>query len=506
MVAAAVAFAAAACTSSGSTPTPLPSPLASGSVSTSPTTDTSTPTPAAAGLTKFYAQHLSWQSCGHGFRCATMTVPLDYSHPSGPTLGVAVTMHPATGSRRGALIVNPGGPGASGVDFAQYCYACFGAFTNHYDLASFDPRGVARTRAVRCLSPAELDEFFDLPPYPDTAAQRAQLIAGDKKFVQGCLRRNGSYLRHIGTIDSARDMDVFRALLGDSKLTYYGASYGTYLGAKYAQLFPTHIRALVLDGAVDPSQDNLTGAAVQAAGFETDLADFLRNCAATGSCPLGDTSAAARRGFDDLQARIAAHPEQVGSRRLGPAEFIGGVAQAMYATSTWGDLRSALRKAENGDGSGVLAFFDELVERHKDGTYSNLQEAFNAISCIDRQSPKDLSAYQDSVREHAKESPHFAAPIIYPSYVCALWPVPPVEQAHPVSAPGAPPILVVGTTHDPATPYSWSQALAAQLHGRLLTREGAGHTAFFSGNECIAQYIDNYVLSLRLPAAGARCT
>jgi pimeloyl-ACP methyl ester carboxylesterase len=435
-----------------------------------------------------------------------MTVPLDYAHPAGATLAVAVTMHPATGSRRGALLVNPGGPGASGIDFAQQCYACFAPFNQHYDLASFDPRGVGRTRAVRCLSPAELDEFFDLPPYPTTAAQRAQLIAGDKKFVQGCLRRNGSYLSHIGTIDSARDMDVFRALLGDSKLTYYGASYGTYLGAKYAQLFPTHIRALVLDGAVDPAQDNLTGAAVQASGFETDLADFLRNCAATGSCPLGDSSADARRGFDDLQARIAAHPEQVGSRHLGAAQFFGGVAQAMYAVSLWPSLRTALRQAENGDGAGMLDLFDQLVERHKDGSYTNLQEAFNAISCIDRQSPKDLSAYDASVRAHQKESPHFAAPIIYPSYICALWPVPPVEQAHPISAPGAPPILVIGTTHDPATPYSWSQALASQLGGRLLTREGSGHTAYLSGNDCIVSAVIDYIGSLQLPPVGARCS
>ena len=435
-----------------------------------------------------------------------MTVPLDYTQPNGPTLGVAVTVRPATGSRRGALIVNPGGPGGSGIDFAQQCMACFAAFTGHYDLASFDPRGVARTRPVRCLSPKDLDAFFDLPPYPTTAAQFAEMVAGDKKFVQGCRQRNGSYLSHIGTIDSARDMDVFRALLGDAKLTYYGASYGTYLGAKYAQLFPTHIRALVLDGAVDPAQDSLTGAAVQARGFEVDLADFLRNCAATGSCPLGNTTAAAQRGFDQLQARIAAHPEQVGSRRLGPAEFIGGVAQGMYAVSEWRDLRIALDEAENGNGAGMLDFFDALVERNRNGTYSNLQEAFNAISCIDRQSPKALSAYDDSVRAHQKESPHFAAPIIYPGYVCALWPVPPVEQAHPVSAPGAPPILVIGTTHDPATPYSWAQALASQLHGRLLTREGSGHTAYLSGNECIMAAVNAYVLSLRLPAEGARCS
>jgi pimeloyl-ACP methyl ester carboxylesterase len=460
-----------------------------------------------AALARFYAQHLSWRSCGdHGFECAAMTVPLDYSHPDGATLAVAVTRHRATGSRRGALIVNPGGPGASGIDFAQQCYVCFAAFTSHYDLASFDPRGVGRTRPVRCLPPAQLDAFFDLPPYPTTDAQRSEMIAGDRKFIAGCLQRNGSYLSHIGTIDSARDMDVFRALLGDPKLTYYGASYGTFLGAKYAQLFPTHIRALVLDGAVDPAQDNLTGAAVQAHGFEVDLADFLRNCAASGSCPLGNTATDAQRGFDQLQARIAAHPEMVGSRKMGPAEFIGGVAQGMYSVSEWADLRTALRRAENGDGSGVLAFFDALVERNRDGTYSNLQEAFNAISCIDRQSPKSLSAYDASVRAHQKESPHFAAPIIYPSYVCALWPVPPVEQAHPVSAPGAPPILVIGTTHDPATPYSWAQALASQLGGVLLTREGSGHTAYLSGNGCIVRDVDAYVLSLQTPAAGTTCS
>jgi len=435
-----------------------------------------------------------------------MTVPLDYTKPDGPTLGVAVTMHPATGSRRGALIVNPGGPGASGIDFAQQCYLCFAPFTSHYDLASFDPRGVARTRPIRCLTPSQLDAFFDLPAYPTTAAQRAELVAGDKKFAQGCLQRNGSYLRHVGTIDSARDMDVFRALLGDSKLTYYGASYGTYLGAKYAQLFPTHIRAMVLDGAVDPSQDNLVDTAAQADGFEVDLNDFLRSCVATGSCPLGGSVSAAKHGFDQLQARIAAHPEAVGSRRLGPAEFIGGVAQAMYSVELWPGLRTALREAENGDGSGVLALFDQLVERNKNGTYSNLQESLNAIACIDRQSPKDLAAYDASVREHEKAAPHFAAPVIYPTYLCAFWPVPPVEQAHPVSAPGAPPILVIGTTHDPATPYAGAVALANQLHGRLLTRDGSGHTAYLSGNNCIVQYVEDYVLSLRVPPSGATCT
>lgn len=501
-----MAFAAAACSTGGNAAAPLPpvatTPPASTSVGGNPS---ATASPSA--LSRFYSQHLSWHGCGSGFQCATMTVPLDYAHPGAGTLAVAVTRHRATGTRRGALIVNPGGPGASGIDFAQDCFTrgCFSAFTTHYELASFDPRGVARTRPVRCLTTPELDAFFDLPPYLTTAAQRATFVAGEKKFVAGCLARNGSYLSHIGTIDSARDMDVFRALLGDSKLTYYGASYGTYLGAKYAQLFPTRIRALVLDGAVDPSQDNLAGASVQAHGFEVDLQDFLANCASSGSCPLGSTATDARRGFDQLQARIAAHAEMVKGRKLGSAEFIGGVAEGMYAVSEWPYLRTGLQRAENGDGSIMLDFFDALVER-KNGSYSNLQEAFNAISCVDRQSPKDLAAYDAAVRAHQKESPHFAAPIIYPAYVCGLWPVPPVEQAHPVSAPGAPPILVIGTTHDPATPYSWSQALAQQLSGVLLTREGSGHTAYFSGNACISRAVDAYVLSLVLPAVGTRCT
>jgi hypothetical protein len=196
----------------------------------------------------------------------------------------------------------------------------------------------------------------------------------------------------------------------------------------------------------------------------------------------------------------------VGSRTLGPAEFIGGVAEGMYATSQWAYLRTALDMAKRGDGSGVLAFFDALVERNKNGTYSNLQEAFNAISCVDRQSPRDLAAYTAAVQAHVKESPHFAAPIIYPTYACALWPVPPVEQAHPVSAPGAPKILVVGTTHDPATPYAWAQALTRQLSGVLLTLEGSGHTAYLRRNSCISAAVNAYLLTLALPAAGTRCT
>lgn len=503
LAAAAVALLAAGCSSSGTSTQQSPTPP----VSVSPSTSTSVPTtPTAPDLSRFYHQHLAWHGCGGGFVCANMTVPLDYKHPHAGTMQVAVTRKPASGTRYGALIVNPGGPGASGVDFAKGCVSCFSALTKHFDLASFDPRGTGHSRPVRCLTYSQLDAFFDLPPVPATPAERTAFINGFREFADGCYRRNGSYLSHIATVDSARDMDVFRALLGDAKLTYYGASYGTFLGAQYAQLFPTHIRAMVLDGAVDPAEDTLTSSGVQAIGFETNLNDFLAACVRSGSCPLGSSISAAHQGFDALETKVSEHPEPVGDRHLGAAEFIYGVADGFYSTADWSYLQRGLGAAKRGDGSILMKFFDDLVERNPNGTYSNLQEAFNAISCVDRQTPTSLSAFAATAQQYQSRAPHFAAPIVWSSAVCAYWHVPPVERAGPVSAPGAPPIVVIGTTHDPATPYTEAIALAHQLNGVLVTLEGSGHTAYLRGDGCISSLINPYVISLRVPPAGRRCT
>jgi pimeloyl-ACP methyl ester carboxylesterase len=357
------------------------------------------------------------------------------------------------------------------------------------------------------MSSAGLDRYFHTDPEPKTAATRSKLIAVSKQFADACWNRNGNYLSHVGTIDAARDMDVLRAALGDAKLTYYGASYGTYLGAKYAQLFPTRIRAMVLDGAVNPAENTIASDIGQSKGFETNLNDFLRWCVARGSCPLGSSTAAAQRGLDRLEAKVRAHPETVGARSLGPGEFFIGLASGFYSTSEWRGLRSALASAKSGAGGPMLAFADELTERRSNGSYSNLMESNIAINCVDRDSPTSVQGFDAAANRAATASPHFGIDILYSSLPCAFWHLPPVERAHPVSAPGAPPILVVGTTHDPATPYVDAQALAAQLGsaGRLVTLAGDGHTAYLRGNSCIEHLLNPYLLTAHAPHGSLRC-
>ncbi|HET7311059.1 MAG TPA: alpha/beta hydrolase [Mycobacteriales bacterium] len=457
-------------------------------------------------MRRFYAQHLDWSGCGSGFSCAKLLVPVDYSQPDGATMRVAVVRKPASGTREGALIINPGGPGASGIAYARGSASTFSAVTTHFDLVSFDPRGVGQSRPIRCVTSAQLDAFIHVDPTPDNAREHAALVDASRNFAADCFARNHDYLSHVGTIDAARDMDVLRAALGDAKLTYYGASYGTYLGAKYAQLFPHRIRAMVLDGALDPSQPTVAENRVQAVGFETDLRDFLAHCANSGSCSLGSTPAAAEKGLDDLSARIDQHPLAVGSRSLGPGEFFEGLALGLYSPTYWAPLEAALRQAQSGSGAYLLQFSDALTDRNADGSYDNLVESNLAINCIDRPSPRNVGAFDAAARSFAKASPHFGTAIAYGSLPCAFWHVPPVEQAHAVAAPGAPPIVVIGTTRDPATPYVWAQALAHQLSsGVLVTYNGDGHTAYARGNSCISTAVDRYLNDAVAPRDGLRC-
>jgi pimeloyl-ACP methyl ester carboxylesterase len=301
-------------------------------------------------------------------------------------------------------------------------------------------------------------------------------------------------------------MDVLRAALGDRRLTYYGASYGTYLGAEYAQLFPRRIRAMVLDGALDPRQPLTAENRVQAVGFETDLRDFLADCARRPDCPLGSTPAQARANLDALAARVDAHPLPVGNRSLGPGEFFEGLALGLYSTSYWPYLRQALGAARNGSGATLLSFSDALTDRHPDGSYGNLVEANLAISCIDRPAPRSVSAYDAAATQFARLAPHFGAPIAYGSMPCAFWHVPPVERPHAVRAPGAPPIVVIGTERDPATPYVWAQALAHELSsGVLVSYDSDGHTAYGRGNPCIVSAVNAYLLRRTVPRPGLTC-
>jgi pimeloyl-ACP methyl ester carboxylesterase len=457
-------------------------------------------------LARFYDQRLTWHGCDDGLRCTRLLVPLDYTRPSGRTLHIAVIEQKASGTPEGSLVVNPGGPGASGVQFVAEAGNDFSQLTGHLNLVSFDPRGVGASDPINCLSDSQLDAYVNVDPDPTTPAERAAVIQSSRSFANACYKKNGSYLEHVGTIDEARDMDVLRAALGDAKLTYYGASYGTYLGAKYAQLFPTHIRAMVLDGALNPAESSTEANLVQAKGFETDLDDFLASCVHSGKCPFGSTDAEATSGLNALIAQITAHPLTSDGRLVGPGEFFEGLAAGLYSTSDWPVLQSSLGAAKDGNGAGVLEFADSLTERNTNGTYSNLIVANTAINCVDRPTPHSVATIENDAAKFEKAAPHFGAAIEYGSLPCAFWRVPPVEKPHAVTAKGAPPILVIGTTRDPATPFVWAQALARQLSsGVLLTHDGDGHTAYIDHDSCVDSVVAKYVLELKPPKAGTVC-
>jgi pimeloyl-ACP methyl ester carboxylesterase len=466
------------------------------------------PQPASRPTTMagFYAQKLSWHGCHDGLQCSTLVVPEIYSKPAGTVLQIAVIRKPSSSSHQGSLIVNPGGPGGSGVQFVEEASSSFSQLTAHYDLVSFDPRGVGESDPVRCLPPQKIDTYVDANPDPTTAAGRAQLVRLSKQFANACFKRNGQYLEHVGTKDQARDMDLLRAALGDRKLTYYGASYGTFLGAKYAELFPTRIRAMVLDGALNPDESSTDENRIQAGGFETDLRDFFNACVATGKCPLGSSLSAVEAEVHGLEAALTAHPIHSNGRIFGSGEFFEGLASGLYSPEDWAEMWNALYAVEQGNPVGMFEFADSLTERNTNGTYSNLIESNMAINCIDRPAPKSVASYIANATRFAKTAPDFGAAIEYGSLPCAFWKVPPAEGLHTVSAPGAPPILVIGTTRDPATPYVWAQSLAQQLSsGVLLTYDGDGHTAYIRHDSCVDQMVSAYVLDLHPPAAGTTC-
>lgn len=455
---------------------------------------------------------MHWQACQgsagpSGFQCATIQVPRNPRDPSvGGTIGMALDRRPASGHKIGSLLVNPGGPGASGVDFLPEVVKILPqTMLDHFDVVGFDPPGVARTAPIVCLDGAGLDQYFHEDPAPPTAAGLAAVINEDRVFAQGCEKHSGAELPYVSTVDAAMDMDVIRRDVGDAKLSYLGFSYGTFLGATYAGLFPTRIRAMVLDGAMDPSIPVLQGLDAQSAAFDADLKAALSSCAASASCPWHAGPSPVQT-FEQLLARVRAHPLPASgtSRTVGPAEMLYGTAAALYSSSTWTYLDDALAQASAGDGSDLLALFDEYTGRSSNGQYTNEFEANAAVNCLDAPAPS-IAAIEAHAPVSRAAAPVFGVPDLYSELGCAVWPVPATGRPAPIHAPGSPPIVVVGTTGDPATPYQEAQALASQLdHGVLLTRVGEGHTAY-PYSSCIRNYVDAYLIHLTVPPAGVRC-
>ncbi|MDN0198079.1 alpha/beta hydrolase [Streptomyces sp. S.PNR 29] len=475
-------------------------------------------TPAA--LAPYYAQKLNWRGCDlPHFQCATLKVPLDYAKPSAGEVRLAVSRKKATGpgKRLGSLLVNPGGPGGSAVGYVQ-SYAGVGypaAVRARYDMVAVDPRGVAHSEPVECLDGQEMDAYVQTDITPDDRKETGALVDAYKRFAEGCGAHSPNLLRHMSTVEAARDMDVLRAALGDEKLTYVGASYGTFLGATYAGLFPDRVGRLVLDGAMDPSLPARRLNLEQTAGFETAFQSFAKDCARRTSCPLGGSGATPAKVGRNLKAffqRLDARPLATGDadgRRLTESLAVTGVIAAMYDEDAWQRLREALASAmKKNDGADLLALSDSYFERDADGEYANLMFANAAVNCLDLPPAFDTS---DQVREalpaFEKASPVFGRALAWAALNCAYWPVGPTGEPHPIAAKGAAPIVVVGTTRDPATPYRWAKALARQLSsGRLLTYDGDGHTAYGRGSTCVDSTINAYLLRGTPPAKGKRCS
>ncbi|MFF8097726.1 alpha/beta hydrolase [Streptomyces sp. NPDC016675] len=517
----AAALLATACSAGGaSTSAGSSAAEAAGSTEAAKAVLAALPRATPSALAPYYEQKLSWRDCGvPGFQCTTMKAPLDYAKPSQGDIRLAVSRKKATGpgGRLGSLLVNPGGPGGSAIGYLQQ-YAGIGypaEVRARYDMVAVDPRGVARSEPVECLDGREMDAYTQTDVTPDDQAETDGLVDAYKKFAEGCGADAPKLLRHVSTVEAARDMDVLRAVLGDEKLTYVGASYGTFLGATYAGLFPDRAGRLVLDGAMDPSLPARRLNLEQTAGFETAFQSFAKDCVTQPDCPLGGKGTPpARVGknlkafFDDLDAEPVPAGDADG-RKLTESLATTGVIAAMYDEGAWQQLRESLTSAmKEKDGAGLLVLADSYYEREADGSYSNLMFANASVNCLDLpaafSSPDEVRA---ALPDFEKASPVFGEGLAWASLNCAYWPVQPTGEPHRIEAAGATPIVVVGTTRDPATPYRWAEALADQLSsGRLLTYEGDGHTAYGRGSTCIDSAINTYLLRGTPPKDGQRCS
>jgi pimeloyl-ACP methyl ester carboxylesterase len=505
-----VAVACGAGCSPAGAPAPRSSPTATHS--TSPAAITPERGPLPVTLAQYYAQHLDWQPCDTDFQCARLLVPFDYARPAWRRFSLPVVRLPATdpAQRTGALVINPGGPGGSGVQYALSARS--GEFTpavrSRFDIVGFDPRGVGGSvPAVHCMSGPQLDEYFATNDAPATAAQFAAVVSVSKLYAAQCARNAADLLPYVGTVSAAKDLDVLRAALSEPALTYLGKSYGTELGDSYAQQFPRRVRALVLDGAVDPALSGLQVDTAQAEGFESAFGQFAAWCATQSGCPFGQASAAST--VAGLLARANRQPltNLVDSQPANGAMLLNGIAAALYLRQEWPDLKSALSAALTAsDGTVLVELANFLMERNVNGTYSNLSDVELSVDCVDRPWPRSLAAWRAAAAAASKAAPLFGAPIVWGSLPCAYWPVAPVPLTTAGRAAGARAILVVGDLHDPATPYPWARALAADLaSGVLLGWNGEGHTSYMQGSSCVDDYVDAYLINLKFPASGTVC-
>ncbi len=459
------------------------------------------------GLEAFYGQQLTWESCGPN-QCSVLEVPLDYADPSNETIAIALEMAPASGDRIGSMVVNPGGPGAPGTDTAKDSDFYFASdLRERYDIVGFDPRGTGDSSPVDCLSDSDLDAYVAEDPDPDNRREVAEFVDSGEEFWDGCEEKSGNLAAHVSTIEVARDMDVLRAALGEELLPYLGFSYGTRLGATYAELFPENVGRFVLDGAVDPSLTTLEGSLSQAEGFETALRAYLQDCVDSGDCFLGASVDEGLETISDLLADIDAEPLPTDEEReltIGNAFY--GLVTPLYGKDNWSYLDVGLEEALAGDGSTLLLLSDYYGSREGGRYVDNSLEAIGVINCLD--DPWSLSAKQvpSHFDEFEEASPTFGRVFAWSLTACHSTPFEATEPEIEIDGSGAAPIVVIGTTRDPATPYEEAVAMAEQLEsGVLLSRDGDGHTAYNKGNACIDDAVHAYLIDGTVPTDGTEC-
>ena len=461
-------------------------------------------------LLPFYSQELVWTECGVGFDCTDVTAPLDWENPGEGEISLSVVRHRAEGTPVGSLLTNPGGPGSSGVDLIlnSLDFAVGADIIENYDVIGFDPRGVGSSTAVTCYDAPQMDDYlYGIPAAArGTAEWEAELLESHKAFAEACDANSDGILPYITTINAARDMDLIRAVLGDKQLNYLGYSYGTFLGATYAKLYPEKAGRLVLDGAIDPAVPGLEVGATQALGFESALRAYMQDCLDSGSCPFNGTVDEAMADLGALLASVDSTPLKSGDGRLlGADSLMTGIIAALYSEGSWDYLTQALDEALQGDPSTAFLLAD-FYNGREDGVYlDNSAEAFRAYNCMDYPVEDDPAAEAATEAKIAEGAPTIAPYWTGPDS-CSVWPYPPTGTRGEITAEGAGPILVVGTTNDPATPYEWSESLADQLEeGVLITRVGEGHTGYNKGNSCVDDAVEAFLLDDVVPEDGLRC-
>lgn len=467
----------------------------------------------AADLEEYYHQVLRWNPCGNGMQCTVARAPMDWSNPGDAAIELALVRQPASGTKVGSLLINPGGPGGSGYDFVldSVDYATSDRLQRSFDIVGFDPRGVGRSSAVSCYDdPAFLDEFnYGIIPGTVGSDQWiADVAAANAEFAQACLTHTGPLLEFVDTESAARDLDLLRAVLGDEKLNYLGYSYGTFLGATYADLYPEKTGRLVLDGAVDPSTTDFEVTKTQAVGFENAFKAYLADCVTREECPFRGSVDAALDRTAALLGELAVEPLPApDGRMLGSSTMFIAIILPLYSQDNWPYLDDLFTEVFAGETATAFFLADNYNGRDPDGTYrDNSTESFISINCLDYVSEVTNESMRAEAALLAEAAPVFGPVMSYGGTLCEAWPFPPTRDRVAIAAEGSADILVIGTTNDPATPYVWAVALADQLaNGHLVTYEGEGHTAYTTGDPCVLGVVDDFFVDGTVPASDPNC-